>query len=170
MRLRLPTLLSMLSGASCVATCVLGVVATHRTDTAGWAGWRDRAAGTWHGWGLNSQRGRVGAYYFTSGTARFDDPTAVGGTVAGMRPHAFHHVLGDRPPAAAPFLFGRNTVGPIDILVAGVAYWALAIALALAPAFGAARRLAGWRRGRDGRGSGGFPVVDRAPADRPEIG
>src|SRR4051794_36936089 len=69
--LRFASALSLLLLA---AVCALWVLSLVRTDTLGWVGWDDRTAQTWQGYGVTSRNGWLTAYYFTSGTARFDDP------------------------------------------------------------------------------------------------
>jgi hypothetical protein len=115
----------------CVATAALWAAALHRTDTIGWAGWLDPVAGHWHGWGLNSQRGRIVAYYFASGAARFDDPTNLNGSDPDMPPHGFHHVAGARPAPDSGFAFDHVRVTRfVHMYFAGVPHVVIVAALA----------------------------------------
>lgn len=81
----------------CIGCIALAVLARYRTDTIGWAGWRDEATQAWHGWGINSEGSRLLVYHFWSRAGKFDDPTNMYGVVTDMAPHFFHHVMGDRP-------------------------------------------------------------------------
>src|SRR4051794_36827684 len=68
-----------------VAVCWLWIASLSRNDAAGWAGWRDRKAGVWCGWGADSRRHQLILYYFTS-TYRFQNPSHVAGDDATLRP------------------------------------------------------------------------------------
>jgi hypothetical protein len=119
----------------CVATYALWVLSALRTDSVGWAGWRDKEVGTWHGCGLSSEDGGLTVYYFTSATARFDDPTGIDGRTWETS-HGFHHVFGHRPPSMPPFRFGKIQVAPsIHLHLIGAPHWVIAIPLTIAPAW-----------------------------------
>ena len=96
MKRRLFHLLSAASLFLCLGMLALMVLARYRSDTIGWAGWRNEAAQRWHGWGLNSEGARICVYYFVFDGGRFDDPTNLNGAVPEMQPHLFHHVMGSR--------------------------------------------------------------------------
>ena len=146
-RRRLLNVLSAASLAACAAVCLLWARTPGRSDVVGWAGWRDESAGLWHGWGVASARGRLDVYYFTSASIRFDDPTSVGGNgQPDLRPHAFHHVHGNKPPAAPAFRFDHIAIPWIDAYLAGAPHGVLAALFGAVPAWVACRWLLNRRR------------------------
>ena len=176
----LVSLCTALSLALCVAACALWMLSASRSDSFGWAGWRDEAARTWQGWGLMSQADRITAYHFTSDTIRFDDPAQFNRDQPDMRPHAYHHVSEGRTPGVPAFRCETFSVGSdIRFRLASAPHWVPAVAFALAPALYAGRRLR--RRLRAARGccpACGYDLRERgdrcpecgdsvSPADKP---
>ena len=139
----------------------MGVAATFRTDTVGWAGWRVQTAGVWQGWGVHSRRGQLCVYYFTTPTGRFDDPTSIGSVdPSAVRPHAFHHAGDARPTFDQAFRLDHVAMPWADFYFAGTPHAALAAVLAVAPAWAAARWLRARRRGRPAAPAG-FQVLPK---------
>lgn len=85
---------SILSLFLCATVLVSWVASIHREETVGWAGWKDKSAGIWHGWGIKVEGGKLLAYWF-AGNWKFDDPSHVGASDAKMQPHFLHesHVV-----------------------------------------------------------------------------
>jgi len=88
-RHRLFICISILSLFLCATTLVSWAASTHREDTVGWAGWKDKSAGIWQGWGVKVEGGKLVAYWF-AGNWKFDDPSNVGPSDAKMQPHFIH--------------------------------------------------------------------------------
>jgi hypothetical protein len=153
--------LTWVSLAMAVTTAATGVAANFRTDTVGWAGWRDQAAGVWQGWGVHSRRGELVVYYFKSPAGRFDDPTSIGPVgPSAARPHAFHHAGDDQPKRDWALRLHHVAMPWADFYFAGVPHAALAAGLAVAPAWAAFRWLRPRRRGRPPAGAA-FQVVPK---------
>ena len=151
----LVTFCTMLSLILCLVACALWILASFRSDSFGWAGWRDEAAQTWQGWGLISQAGRLTAFHFTSDTMRFDDPAQFNSDDPDMRPHAYHHVSDGETPGVPAFRLETLSVPPaIQFRLASVPHWVPAVAFALAPAYAVGYRLARARRRRRNRLAG----------------
>jgi hypothetical protein len=131
---RLSTLATLLSLLLCVATCALWAPTPFRSDTVGWAGWRDEPNQLWHGFGLHSRRGYVLAHYFVADKVRFDDPTHLDGNQPDMLPHAFHHAWAPQTPPPSAFFRTRAIHFPrFHIYFVAAPHWAIAAPLAVAP-------------------------------------
>jgi len=88
-RRRLLTSCSILCLLLCAVTLISWEASRYREDTLGWAGWKDKSAGIWRGWGIKIEGGKLLAYRF-SGNWKFDDPAHVGPSDAKMEPHFVH--------------------------------------------------------------------------------
>jgi hypothetical protein len=133
MRHRLFHFLAALSSFLCIACVALVVRARYRSDTIGWAGWRNEAARKWHGFGINSEGSQFLVYYFRFAGGKFDDPTNLNGSVPDMQPHAFHHVMGSRDTPAR-FVWKRIPYSPsLTFYLLGLPHLLLLGVCAIAP-------------------------------------
>jgi len=133
MQRRLFNLFAALSLLLCIGCIARAVLAQYRTDTIGWAGWRDEATQEWHGWGINSEGWRITVYYFWSRAGKFDDPTYMNGTVPDMTPHGFHHVMADRSTPASVVCKRIPYSASLTFYLFGVPHLLLAVLAAIAP-------------------------------------
>jgi len=146
MRRRLFAILSAFSLMLCVATALLWVRSRFHSETFGWAGWKDRSARVWQGWGVNLDSGRILAYRF-SGTYRFDDPRAIGPSDQRMQPHFIHS---QHSPGVSRRSFRwetyrfQNASPSLEIRFIGVPLWLAAVVFAL-PLAWAVPALVRWR-------------------------
>jgi hypothetical protein len=137
---RLITFCSAVSLALCVVVFIAWVVSIFRSDSIGWAGFDDRAAGTWHNWGLTSDGGQLIVYRLNTGTVRLDGPikNLSGINVPGMQPHVFHHTYRgefgwrSRPVVYKDFPEGGPVPGgsPLRFRFVAVANWLLVLLFA----------------------------------------
>jgi len=107
-----------------------------RSDTFGWAGWRNQPAGTWGGIGFNSENGRLIAYSF-SGTAQFDNPRSIPGNSPSMKPHFVHEAVETNSISRPSFRWDRFRMGDrrlhSSVDVVGVPLWFITLPFAVAP-------------------------------------
>ena len=98
-RHRLAASILVLSLLLFVLTALTWMRSQRWADTVGWAGWKDKPAGLWHGTGIMSQDGDLVVYGF-SGTWKLDDPRSVGISAYAMQPHFLHQAS---PARILPF-------------------------------------------------------------------
>src|SRR5437868_9214685 len=89
--------LAWMSLLACCGVALAWGLAEFRSDTAGWAGWRDEAGGVWQSVGMRSRQHRLTFYYFV-GNFRLDDISVTGKEPQDMRPHFFDYVTPWTPP------------------------------------------------------------------------
>ena len=135
----------------CTAALAIWLRATFRSDTAGWAGWRDQPAGIWHGRGVISSS-TFQLYYFT-GTLCFLDPTNVSGDCATPPPppHGFHRSGSPNSPGGVKRFRLEKIHLPagtrfVDLYAIAAPPGVLAAAFAILPLARAATAMAARRR------------------------
>jgi hypothetical protein len=157
-------LATALSFLLCAASGLLYLRSQFRSDHLGYAGWENHAASTWHGWGLQTHKGQLSAYYFT-GQLLVYDPSSVGDT--NPDPNAknkfFYTIDNSSQPASKPFRFETidpRWVIPFKLNVAAVPLWFLIAIFALLPGSRAIKRILSRRKPRIARG---FDILPASP-------
>jgi hypothetical protein len=142
---------TLLSLMVCTTAAGLWVLGRFRSDTVGWAGWKDESAGIWHGWGIQLRGGRFMVHSFI-GKFKIDDPSAIDAAASdGMQPHFFHHGSSGRWPSSPSFRW--TTIDPkwaipLEIRLIAAPLWFLAALFAILPVWRGLLIVRCWRRRR----------------------